>query len=178
MYCIYMQVYELNLIGEEQLRSMYSIYIIVLKSEHGKYFYIGQTGDRAHITARSPFYRLSGHLGKQNRSTENQIYKGIMDKILKIKFDENTYEKVEDYFKKSQLTMYTFPIFDYQYNTTKEKHTEKRQNVEEIESKLINEFLKKYGINRILNKSNGIERFNGNNNQIEEIKKYIFEKEG
>ena len=108
-----MVVYDLNLIGKEQLKSMYSIYIIVLKNEDSKYFYIGQTGDRNHISARAPFLRLTGHLDKQKTSTQNQIYKGIMKKILKIEYDENTYENVEDYFSNLKLTMYTFPIFDF-----------------------------------------------------------------
>jgi hypothetical protein len=173
-----MLVYELNLNGKEQLKSMYSIYIIVLKNGDNKYFYIGQTGDRNHISARSPFLRLTGHLDKQKASTQNQIYKGIMENILKINYNENTYENVEYYFSNLQLTMYTFPIYDFYYKSTIKDHTEKRQKVENIESILINDFIEKYGKDRIINKKcNQNINLNDKVNEIKEIEKYIYEKE-
>jgi hypothetical protein len=173
-----MTVYELNLNGKEQLKSMYSIYVIVLKNGLNKYFYIGQTGDRKHISARSPFLRLTGHLDKQESSTQNQIYKGIMEKILKIKYDDKTYENVEKYFSELYLTMYSFPIYNFQYNASSNEHMEKRRKVEDIENILINEFTKKYGKENILNKKFSlVYNFDNYAKEVNEIKNYIFEKE-
>ena len=122
--------------------------------------------------------RLTGHLDKQESSTQNQIYKGIMEKILNIKYDNNTYEKVEKYFSNIKLTMYTFPICDFQYGATIVKHTEKRKKVENIENILFNDFIKEYGEDKIINKKYNSKNIFGNNiYEIEEIKKYIFERE-
>ena len=174
-----MTVYELNLDGKEQLKSMYSIYIIVLKNGNNKYFYIGQTGDRNYISARSPFLRLTGHLDKRESSTQNQLYKGIVEKILKIKYDNNTYENVEKYFLNTKLLMYTFPIFDFKYGATIDEHTEKRGKVEKIENTLINHFIEKYGKDKIINKKcNSKNILDNNTNEVDEIKKYVYEREG
>ena len=167
-----MKVYELNLIGKEQLKSMYSIYIIILNNNNEKYYYIGQTGDRKDISARSPFYRLTGHLDKQKSSTQNQIYKGIMEKILKIKYDENTYENVENYFANLNLKMYTFPIFDFEYKIKSDEHSKRRIKVEEIENELIYEFIIKYGKDKILNKK--YKKVIRKNEIINEIINYIY----
>jgi len=174
-----MNVYELNLNGKEHLKSMYSIYVIVLNNNMEKYYYIGQTGDRKHLSARSPFYRLTGHLDKQESSTQNQIYKGIMEKILKIKYDKNTYENVENYFENLQLKMYNFPIFEFNYNATNEEHTEKRQIVEVIENILLNELAKIIGKNKIINKKySSIITIDENiNEKVKNILEYILEKE-
>ena len=174
-----MTVYELNLNGKEQLKSMYSVYVIILNNEADTYFYVGQTGDRKHISARSPFYRLTGHLDKQESSTQNQVYKGIVEKILKIKYDENTHENVEKYLSNLKLKMYTFPIFDFQYNISKEEHSKKRKHVEDIEKILLEEFVKKFGKDRIINKIIGFRNIPSKKffQEIEDIMKFIFQKE-
>lgn len=38
------------------------------------------TGNRNHLIARSPFYRMNGHFIR-SKSTQNQIIKGIEDKL-------------------------------------------------------------------------------------------------
>ena len=176
-----MKVYELSLIGEEQLKSMYSVYVIVLKYKNKKYFYIGQTGCKSHKIARPPFLRLAGHLGKQESSMQNQIYKGIMEKVLKIEYDEDTYRKVESCLSKMHLTMYTFPIEDFKYDIDDDKHKENRQKMEEIEKILIIEFKKEYDEANILNIKSGKIKDNSKidkiNKAVEDIKRYIFAKE-
>jgi hypothetical protein len=56
--------YQLLEIKGTLLQSSYGVYIVEIKhvDEPKSFLYIGQTGDSNHITARSPFYRLSAHL--------------------------------------------------------------------------------------------------------------------
>ena len=70
--------------GKEQFKQAYLIYIIEIDHNNSdKYYYIGQTGDRNYKSARPPFLRLAGHLSTQEKTTENQLYKGIAEQILK-----------------------------------------------------------------------------------------------
>ncbi|MDR1787949.1 MAG: hypothetical protein LBR16_05810 [Treponema sp.] len=150
------KVYKIELIGKEQFKSSYSIYIIVLNHCNDKYFYIGQTGDRNNTSARSPFLRLAGHLDKQKKSTQNQLYRGIIEKILKTQYNETnskeTYESVENILINTVLTMYTFPIYEFYYNISEEKHKEMVANVEEMENKIIVDLIQKFGEEHIINK--------------------------
>ena len=63
------------------------------------------------------------------------------------------------------------------YNITINEHKKNREKVENIENILINDFIKKYGKDKIINKKCNINFINDNINEVEEIKKYIFEKE-
>lgn len=58
-------------------------YVYVVKIEHykkGTFYYIGQTGDRHHVAARSPFYRLMGHFNPYiiKNGTDSQLIKGLL----------------------------------------------------------------------------------------------------
>ena len=80
----------------------FSIYLMEVENQNGKrHFYIGMTGDSFYPSARAAFHRLSGHLEKKNRSTQNQLWKAIEKKI--------GIKKVGEY---ASLTfkMYHFPI--------------------------------------------------------------------
>lgn len=96
----------------EWFQSGYFVYIItIIHKDRGLFYYIGQTGDRKHISARSPFYRLIAHL-RPYKSTDNQLANGLIthhlviptkEKSLRVcieeAFTENTIEVYADYFK-------------------------------------------------------------------------------
>ena len=51
----------------------FSIYLLEIKREQDKWFYIGMTGDPHYPSARAAFHRISGHLELLRRSTQNQL---------------------------------------------------------------------------------------------------------
>jgi len=166
-----MESYKIIIDGKEQFRNLYSIYIVEIESKgFDKYFYIGQTGDRAHKSARPPFYRLSGHLNTQEKSTENQIYKGIVEQILKLNWEkkDEVKEKANNFLINSIITMTVYPIFEYKYNIESNLHKENRRKVEEIENLLLLRYIKKYGREYILNK-----KLSNTKYISDDIKKYV-----
>ena len=152
--------------GKIQFKKSYLIYIIELNHNNvNKYYYIGQTGDRNYITARPPFLRLAGHLNSQESSTENQIYKGIAEKILNLDWNrkDELKTKVNDFLIHTIITMSIFPIMDFDNNIDKKKHEENRIKTEGIENELILKYIEKYGCDNILNK-----KYNKNSNCSDE----------
>lgn len=141
-------------------KKAYLVYIVEITSNnYGKYFYIGQTGDRNYPTARPAFRRLAGHFSDQGYSTENQIYRQIAVKILgfesakeKKTFTEEVKEAVSEFIINSKIEMHVFPIAKFSSNITPDKHKEKRRFTEKIENELINHLIKTFGTEKILNK--------------------------
>jgi hypothetical protein len=144
-----------------QFKKNYLIYVIDIEhKDKGQYFYIGQTGDRNHITARPAFRRLAAHFEDQGRSTQNQVYRAIAVKVLGIKeadrkdqpFSAITKKRVSDFLVDSKTKMRVFPIRDFADTTTTEEHHKNRNFVESLEKRVIQKFIDNYGQDRLLNK--------------------------
>lgn len=93
------------------------------------------TGDRKYKTARSPFYRMAGHFNQLESSTQNQVIKGLKNK-LDIKDVENALPNM-------RFTYYSYLIDSFDKNDTSTHH-EKRKKAEEIESFIINKMRAKF----------------------------------
>jgi len=65
-----MQVKIINIEGS-LLQSFYTVYLIQIENtkENDVYYYVGQTGNAKIITARSPLYRIGGHLLPYSKSS-------------------------------------------------------------------------------------------------------------
>ena len=127
------------LFTHDWFESGYFVYVItIVHKSKGEYYYVGQTGDRNHNAARSPFYRLMGHF-RPYKSTDNQLMVGLVSnglinliegKSTRICIEEAIFTKVievkSDYFKINE-----FDTID---------HKVKTQYVEAIESEIINYF--------------------------------------
>lgn len=124
------------------LQSSYSVYIVEIKhlNEDKIYYYIGQTGDTKEISARSPFYRISAHLGYY-KSTQNQIYEGLLKKLG---FPEKGFrQKMEDWFKESKIKIHYFKTDDFEFMDREiadnlNNHHIKRRKTLQLETELIN----------------------------------------
>jgi len=81
----------------------YYVYIVMMRRDKEKYFYVGMTGDRQHETARSPFYRMAGHFSRLASSTQNQVIKALknywpkedLDSLL-LKVEFSYYKRLAD----------------------------------------------------------------------------------
>ena len=107
----------------------YYVYLVNIKYINKNFNYIGMTGDRKAIIARSPFFRMSGHFNQRDGSSENQITKGLK-KIIKPNLD------FHEELGKMMITYYVYKI----RNFDKKNHHEKRIATEQIESWLILKF--------------------------------------
>lgn len=126
-------------------KSGYYIYILTIEhKEKGVFYYVGQTGDRKHVAARSPFYRLMGHFNTYNikSGTDNQLVKGLIDNNL---IDEPSLNKnaricVEEAIQSGTVTIkaHYYAISDFD----SANHKAKRIFVEEVELALITIFKK------------------------------------
>jgi len=127
----------------EWFKMGYYVYVVVIKSKGGMYFYVGMTGDRKHKIARSPFYRMSGHfmLGK---STQNQIIKGLKN-FQKKKITSDSLCKME-------FTYYNYLIHSYKENIKEKTHHKCRRDAEIIESYLIDKLKAEFGKSNVFNK--------------------------
>ncbi len=88
----------------------FSIYVLEIKKEREKWFYIGMTGDPHYPSARAAFHRISGHLELSKRSTQNQLRIALSEK-LGIK-DDKDLEKIT-------IKMYHYPIEGFKKITDK-----------------------------------------------------------
>lgn len=142
----------------EWFKSGYYVYVVVIKYEENNYYYIGMTGDRNHIVARSPFYRMSGHF-MLGQSTQNQIIKGI-ERKLEINVKEDS-----DLLCQMNIVYYAWLINPYEKDISEKEHHSKRNIGEKIESaliaKCIDEFKEKYIFNENLSQKDfsGYERY-------------------
>jgi hypothetical protein len=153
-----MDSYKITLNGR-QFKKGYLIYVIRLTDGEGNtFYYIGQTGDRNHLTARPPFRRLAGHLEDQKSSTQNQLYKGIVEQILNLeinpneKYSSEVKDKVSDYLENSTIEMEVFNVIDFPREIDREQHKINVRKVEDIEKNLVQMAINAAGKSRVLNK--------------------------
>jgi hypothetical protein len=154
-----MEHYQIILEGKH-FQKNYLIYVIsVINEQKGNYYYVGQTGDRNYRTARPAFSRLAGHFRDLKSSTENQVYKGILEKILKYdsKDPKNYTEKIKntisEYLSNSKVIMDVFPIIKFEPTVEMTEHKKNLSYVENIEKYLIKKLSEHYNSkDRILNK--------------------------
>jgi hypothetical protein len=147
-------------IDGRQFKTAYLVYIVKLTSQtHGDFYYVGQTGDRHYMTARPAFRRLAGHLSDQGHSTENQIYRQIAVKILRIDtasakrpFNQQTKDAVSDFLSNCKIEMFVHPLVNFLSTSDLDSHKSNRQLTEKVENELINYFIKQVGMERLLNK--------------------------
>ena len=153
-----MEPFEIKIDGK-QFEKYYLIYVIIINhNEKGKYYYVGQTGDRCYKTARPAFRRLAGHFSDIGQSTENQVYRQIIEKILKKNIEKNM--KFEDKIKNSvtkflidcEIKMKVFPIIKYESSISEKKHKENTMYVENIEKIVIKSLCSTINTERLLNK--------------------------
>lgn len=123
--------------NSDWFQSGYFVYVLTIyHNANVTYYYVGQTGDRFHKAARSPFYRLMAHF-RPYKSTDNQLVVGLENKGL-IKPEEGKSRRVcieeaivnkdfevkSDYFKIDE-----FDALDHQCKT---------KFVEAVEKEIIN----------------------------------------
>lgn len=153
----------------EWFQSGYYVYILTIKHKtRGKYFYIGQTGDRNHSAARSPFYRLMGHFNTynfKNKGTDAQLIKGLVNYLLiTTNNGKSVRQNVEDSLANGliSITANYFKIADF----TGDSHNKNRMRTEEIEISLLKMFN-----NANLNLFNDPEKI-GDKKKIESLKEF------
>ncbi len=143
---------------QDWFKTGYYVYAVALKYQKERYFYIGMTGDRKYVTARSPFYRMSGHFNRLTSSTENQVLKGIHDKLGIIDISQCTGE--------FQITYYSYlvePFMEISPN-----HHSKRIRTEMVESALIDRIKKEFP-ETLLNKNLSRKKFAPGRQMADEI---------
>ena len=112
-----------------QFKKSYLLYVIEIKHKgQGSFYYVGQTGDRHHLTARPAFSRLGAHFSDQGNSTENQVYKSIARKVLQLEigarkaFTQDVKNQVADFLSDCKIRMHVFPLLDFVDTLLKEEH--------------------------------------------------------
>ncbi|MEB2777475.1 hypothetical protein SYJ56_19325 [Algoriphagus sp. D3-2-R+10] len=153
-----MEYFKIQIEGN-QFAQAYLIYIIEVRHpNYDTHYYVGQTGDRNHRTARPAFRRLGGHLSDQGHSTENQLYRAIVSKILGLekpkrgKFDAEVKSQVSNFLKASTIEMHAFPLREFQDDCTPELHKENREFIEAVENEIIHRLISGFGESKVLNK--------------------------
>jgi len=157
-----MEYFTIEIDGQQQFKKSYLLYVVEIENkEKGSYFYVGQTGDRHHLTARPAFRRLAAHLSDQGSSTENRVYRGIAVKILKQDsakdkgaFSPEIKHLVSEFLTNSKIKMHVFPIQDFLEGISGEDHKIHRDSVENIESNVISGIIRLFGEEKVLNKIN------------------------
>lgn len=124
--------------NSEWFQSCYSVYVLTIKHKGNEYYYIGQTGDRKHVSARSPFYRLMGHYSPY-QGTDTQLVKGLLKHNIIHKLEGKSLRVcLEDAFYKKHITVKAdyFKIIDFD----ELDHPYKRKLAERVEQLLISHF--------------------------------------
>jgi len=88
----------------------FSIYVLEIRKENEKWFYIGMAGDPHYPSARAAFPRIAGHLELSSRSTQNQ---------LRIAMQEKLGITTDDDFRKITINMHHYPIVGFKKITNK-----------------------------------------------------------
>ncbi|MGV0938798.1 hypothetical protein [Empedobacter falsenii] len=145
----------------EWFENAYYVYVVVICYQNEKYYYVGMTGDRKHIMARSPFYRMSGHF-QLNNSTQNQIIKGI-ERVLGVKGSNN------EVLKTMNFTYYAWKTNDFSPDITSELHHTNRVIAEKIESQLIKMCQETFGEDKVFNHHVSRKDFKGFEAQSKQI---------
>lgn len=129
----------------EWFTSRYYVYIIKIVVSNDTYYYIGQTGDRHFIAARSPFYRLWGHFNPYNlkKGTDSQLMSNLFKRNVFRKKDGDSNRLTIDRAlakRDAVITAQFYPIYDFEDDFTqlsKKNHKNKRVFVEQIEKGVI-----------------------------------------
>lgn len=124
--------------NSEWFQSCYSVYVLTITHSGNEYFYIGQTGDRKHVSARSPFYRLMGHYSPY-QGTDTQLVMGLIKHNLIHKPEDKSLRVcLEDAFYNKHITVKAdyFKIIDFD----ELDHPNKRKLAEKVEQLLIDHF--------------------------------------
>lgn len=139
----------------QQLNRAYLVYIVeVSHDQKGSYFYVGQTGDRASITARSAIGRLSEHFNRK-QSSNNQVYNQLSQKIRFSSSDKELKPStIDEFLENSRIIMHTYVTNSFYEGISKSEHDQNRQFVEMVEMYLIQLMRKIYGEDRVLNNDN------------------------
>jgi hypothetical protein len=166
------------------LVSTYGVYIILIKDAKGKptHYYVGQTGDAKHISARSAFYRIAAHLG-YSKSTQNQLFKGIKEHLEFPDHTENreVRKQVEAWLKDKTLEIHFYKTAEFEFlqegkeefPKNHDKHTENRQETLALETALLQELEnKKTNLTRI-NKDTALVTYKKFEDQMEKAKEII-----
>ncbi len=148
-------------------RRQYLLYIVEISHKHDKIYYIGQTGDNKHTTARPAFRRLAAHFEDVGHSTQNQIYRFLAVEVLGIAeaasrnsaFSERIKQEVEEFLAKSTTRMYVYPLEPFLPGIQHNQHLEIVRRVTGFENLVINIFRAnaKRLANRKLFPRNGLE---------------------
>lgn len=120
----------------EWFKMGFYVYVVVLVYRGAKYFYVGMTGDKAHSTARSPFYRMAGHFTLTERSTQNQIIRGIKKLV-------DAESEISEVLQEMDITYYAWLTNDYVRDDAHEYRL-RRRCAERIESSLIEKMWREY----------------------------------
>lgn len=132
----------------EWFNSGYFVYVIIINhTDKGTYYYVGQTGDRKHQSARSPFYRMMGHYNTYNlgSGTDSQLIKGLINqKLITPTKEKSTRICVEEAIIDGRLQIKSqfFKLDEFNSADTFEIHREKRIFSEQVEQSIINHFIK------------------------------------
>jgi hypothetical protein len=139
--------------NSEWFLSGYFVYVLTIHHKtEGTYYYVGQTGDRKHISARSPFYRLMAHF-RPYKSTDNQLVTGLVtNSLIKPTEEKSIRICIEDaiFNKAIEIKADYFIIEEFD----KIEHKTRTKLVEEIEQEVIDLFLLRK--KKIFNDSNKI----------------------
>lgn len=132
-------------------QTAYYFYLLTIKKSNSPvFYYAGQTGDRKHTTARSPFYRLTAHLKPYN-GTDSQLANAIYEKGLLHEFGyENNGYGLEQAFYKKELEVKAdyFKLLDFNGL----EHKQKRKFSEDVEQLIIRQIPRDKLLNKITKK--------------------------
>lgn len=147
-------------IDGKMLVSGFSLYVLEIIYLQKKYFYIGITGDPVYESARSAFYRLSGHLEYKNkRSTQNQLYKALT-KIFKAQ----NHVEWEKCISKTKIVMHRFSIDGFEAKAVTQRASDnyklKQRELARVEDNVIYELREIFGKagDRILNRTKVVKK--------------------
>ncbi len=135
----------------EWFKMGYYVYVVAMKYNKTNYFYIGMTGDRKHKTARSPFYRMSGHFSLLESSTQNQVIKGIRKNL-------NAGDDIDKMLGNIKFTYYVYMITAFDKADTS-NHDTNRKHAESIESSLIHKMKTEFGNQFVFNENHSAKDF-------------------
>ncbi len=138
--------FSIELAGE-QFRRAYLLYVIEVCNNRDRYYYIGQTGDNNYITARPAFRRLSGHLEDSGKSTQNQVYRYIANKILEYReadnqeaFSEKIKQGVEGFLVGSIVHMHIYKVHQFDPAISHSDHLINVRKISLLEKHVIKAF--------------------------------------
>lgn len=103
----------------------FSIYVLEIKREKKKWFYLGMTGDPYYPSARAAFPRIAGHLELSERSTQNQLRIALKNKLGIV---------TDDDFRKITIRMHHFPIDGFKRITVKKLDNETVQELKKTQA--------------------------------------------